>query len=64
MSKEREEKTKHCVACMVSGKNLNYQKPKTKRIREITNINETWTRIQIDISGNLNHKNRTENTKL
>ena len=39
MQKETEEKTKHCVACMASGKNLKYRIPK----REFRNGNTNGT---------------------
>ena len=43
MCKEIEDKTKNCVACMASGKNLNYQLPK-KKLRKTKNLDGTRTR--------------------
>ena len=43
MQKEIEEKTKNCVACMASGKNLKYQIPK-REFGKTENTNGTGTR--------------------
>ena len=56
MCKEIEDKTKNCVACMASGKNLNYQLPKTN-FGKLNTLTEPGQEIQIDFTGKLNHKN-------
>ena len=55
MQKEIEEKTKHCVACMASGKNLKYQIPK-REFGKLKTLTELGQEIQIDLSGKLNNK--------
>ena len=55
MLKEIEEKTKNCVACMSSGKNLKYQLPKNE-FGKLKTITEPGQEIQIDFSGKLNNK--------
>ena len=57
MSKEIEDKTKNCVACMASGGNLNYQILKNN-FGKLKTITEPGQEIQIDFSGKLNHKKR------
>ena len=55
-SKEVEDKTKFCVACMASVMNLNYQIPKkTTKTKTITE--PPGQKLQIGFSGNMNHKN-------
>ena len=55
MQKERQDKTKNCVACMSSGKNLKYQLPKHK-FGKLKTLTELGQEIQIDFSGKLNNK--------
>ena len=55
MCKEIEDKTKNCVACMASGKNLNYQLPKNN-FGKLKTLTEPGQEIQIDFNGKLNHK--------
>ena len=55
MQKEIEEKTKNCVACMASGKNLKYQIPK-REFGKLKTLTEPGQEIQIDFSGKLNNK--------
>ena len=55
MLKEIEDKTKNCVACMSSGKNLKYQIPKNE-IGKLKTLTEPGQEIQIDFSGKLNNK--------
>ena len=55
MQKEIEEKTKNCVACMASGKNLKYQIPK-REFGKLKTPTEPGQEIQIDFSGKLNNK--------
>ena len=56
MQKEIEVKTKNCVACMSSGKNLKYQLPKPN-FGKLKTLTEPGQEIQIDFSGKLNNKN-------
>ena len=56
MQKEIEDKTKNCVACMSSGKNLKYQLPKHE-FGKLKTLTEPGQGIQIDFSGKLNNKN-------
>ena len=51
INKEIEDRTKNCVACMSSGKNLNYQIPK-KETGKLKTLSEPGQEIQIDFSGN------------
>ena len=55
MQKEIEDKTKNCVACMSSGKNLKYQIPKHE-FGKLKTLTEPGQEIQIDFSGKLNNK--------
>ena len=55
MLKEIEVKTKNCVACMSSGKNLKYQLPKNE-FGKLKTITEPVQEIQIHFSGKLNNK--------
>ena len=55
MCKEIEDKTKNCVACMASGKNLNYQLPKNN-FEKLKTLTEPGEEVQIDFTGKLNHK--------
>ena len=55
MQKEIEEKTKNCVACMSSGKNLKYQLPKNE-FGKLKTLTEPEQEIQIEFSGKLNNK--------
>ena len=55
MCKEIEDETKICVACMASGKNLNYQIQKNN-FGKLKQITEPGQEIQIDFTGKLNHK--------
>ena len=64
MCKEIEDKTKNCVACMASGRNLNYQLPKNN-FGKLKTLTEPGQEVQIDFTGKLNHKKtkrRTPNT--
>ena len=47
MQKEIEEKTKNCVACMASGKNLKYQIPK-REFGKLKTLTEPGQEVQID----------------
>ena len=55
MLKEIEDKTKNCVACMSSGKNLKYLLPKNE-FEKLKTLTEPGQEIQIDFSGKLNNK--------
>ena len=55
MQKEIEDKTKNCVACMSSGKNLKNQLPKHE-FGKVKTLTEPGQEIQIDFSGKLNNK--------
>ena len=55
MQKEIEDKTKNCVACMSSGKNLTYQLPKHE-FGKLKTLTEPGQEIQIDFSGKLNNE--------
>ena len=55
MLKEIEDKTKNCVACVSSGKNLKYQSPKYE-FGKLKTLTEPGQEIQIDFSGKLNNK--------
>ena len=55
MQKEIEDKTKNCVACMSSGKNLKYQLPKHE-FGKLKTLTEPGQEIQIDFSGKLKNK--------
>ena len=57
MQKEIEDKTKNCVACMSSGKNLKYQLPKHE-FGKLKTLTEPGHEFEIDFSGNLNNKKR------
>ena len=56
MQKEIEDKTKNCVACMSSYKNLKYHSPKNE-FGKLKTLTEPGQEIQIDFSGKLNNKN-------
>ena len=60
MFKEIEDKTKNCVACMVSGKNRNYQIQ--KKFGKLKTLTEPGQEIQIDFSADLNHKRTKRRT--
>ena len=55
MQKEIEDKTKNCVACMSSGKNLKYLLPKNE-FGKLKTLTEPGQEIQIDVCGKLNNK--------
>ena len=55
MLKEIEDKTKNCVACMSSGKNLIFELPKNE-FGKLKTITEPGQEIQINFSGKLNNK--------
>ena len=55
MCKEIEDRTKNCVACMASGKNLNYQIPKNN-LGKLKTLTEPGQEIQIDFTGKLHHE--------
>ena len=55
MQKEIEDKTKNYVACMSSGKTLNYQLPKNE-FGKLKTMTEPGQEIQIYFSGKLNNK--------
>ena len=55
MQKQIEDETKNCVACMSSGKNLNYQLPKHE-FGKLKTLTELGQEIQIIFSGKLNSK--------
>ena len=57
MCKEIEDKIKNCVACMASGKNLNYQLPKNN-FGKLKTLTEPGQEVQIDFTGKLNPKKR------
>ena len=61
MSKGVEENTKSCVACMASGKTLNYQLPKNE-FGKLKTLSERGQEIQIDFSEKLNHKKTERRT--
>ena len=55
MQKEIEDKTKNCVACMSSGKNLKYQIPKNK-FGKLKTLTQPGQEIQTNFCGKLNNK--------
>ena len=55
MFKAIEDKIKNCVACMASGKNLNYNIPRDN-FGKLKTLTEPGQENQIDIPGKLNHK--------
>ena len=55
MQKQIEAETKNCVACMSSGKNLNYQLQKHE-FGKLKTLTELGQEIQINFSGKLNNK--------
>ena len=63
IDKEIEDRTKNCVACMSSGKNLNYQIPKNET-GKLKTLTEPGQEIQIDFSGKLNNKKLNGEHKL
>ena len=56
MSKQIEENTKTCVACMASGTNLKYHLPKHETGRIKKNLTEPGKKFHIDFSENWNNK--------
>ena len=63
MQKEIEDKTKNCMACMSSGKNLKYQLPKHK-FGKLKTLTEPGQEIQSDFSGILNNKKLNGNHQI
>ena len=55
MQKGIEDKTKNCLACMSSDKNIKYQLPKNE-FGKLKTLTEPGQETQIDFSGKLNNK--------